>query len=124
MALVSNGKSPFQEMSFAALGIADLFDDVIVSDAVGYKKPDRKIFELACRRLKTEPANAVFVGDNPVADIQGANNAGMYTIYIPGAFGNRCRYADKICRSFKDLPELVATGFQRETALPVAVKKI
>lgn len=109
--LVSNGKSPIQEMSFAALGIADFFDDVIVSDAVGYKKPDRKIFELACRRLKVKPENAVFIGDNPIADIQGASNAGMYTIYIPGVFGDSCRHADKICGNLKDLAGLITSGF-------------
>jgi len=37
--LVSNGKTPFQERNFQALGISELFDCIVVSEAVGLRKP-------------------------------------------------------------------------------------
>ena len=107
LGLVSNGKSPFQERNFNALGIAGLFGSVTVSDAVGLRKPDPQIFMLACTALDSTPDNSVFVGDNPVADIQGAVSAGLYTVYVPGHYGPECHAADKVCRNFKELVSIV-----------------
>ncbi len=81
--LVSNGKTPFQERNFQALGFSELFDCVVVSDAVGTRKPEKSIFELACRMVNANVEQSIFIGDNPVADIEGAKNAGMTTIYVP-----------------------------------------
>ena len=81
IALVSNGKSPFQERNFRSLGISHLFDLVIVSGAVGLRKPDKAIFELTCLKLAVKSEESIFVGDNPHADIRGANTVGMNSIY-------------------------------------------
>ena len=103
--LVSNGKTPFQERNFEALGFTELFDCVIVSGAVGIKKPEKAIFELACRMAGADISSSIFIGDNPVADIKGAKSAGMTTIYVPAHFNHdQCEYAD--C-TVADLSELV-----------------
>jgi len=114
LGLVTNGRTPFQEQCFAALGLDHLFADIVVSEAVGHRKPDREIFMLACRNLHIEPTAAIFVGDNPVADIQGARAVGMYTIYIPGVFGPHCADADAVCDRFSELPRLVANARPRQ----------
>lgn len=102
--LVSNGKSPFQERNFRALGFKDLFDCVIVSEAVGVRKPDKAIFELACRTVDADLNVSYFIGDNPKADMEGAKSAGMKTIYVP-VYPDvaECKYADV---TFSDLHEL------------------
>lgn len=107
LGLVSNAKSPFQERNFNALGVSELFDCVIISEAVGYRKPQRQIFELACEEIGISPKQTVFVGDNPTADIDGANNCGMYTVYIPGHFGEVYEKANISCPSFTELPDIV-----------------
>lgn len=107
LGLVSNGKSPFQERSFNALGVSELFGTVVVSEAVGYRKPDPKIFMLACDALNASPENVIFVGDNPTADIQGANNLGIYTIYIPRSYGYECSIANTVCEDYKHLHAIV-----------------
>ena len=107
IALVSNGKTPFQERNFNALGISNLFDAVVVSEAVNLRKPEKEIFQLACELLETEVSNAIFVGDSPNADIKGANNVGMYTVYIPSARRPSCEEADIICKDFSELPNIV-----------------
>lgn len=106
-AVVTNGKYPFQERNFGALGLSHLFEAVFVSEAVGYRKPHPGIFNLVCEQLGTHPSQAIFVGDNPIADIQGANGVGMYTIYMPDLFGKQCDEADAICRDPKELPRLI-----------------
>ena len=107
LGLISNGKSPFQEHNFNSLGISSFFDTVIVSAAVGLRKPDRAIFELAASELRIELPEAVFVGDNPIADIQGAKQAGMYSVYIPRYDGDLCKDADAVCNNFRELPDIV-----------------
>jgi len=106
-AIVSNGKSPFQQRNLAALGIAHLFEAVIVSSAVGLRKPDPAIFKLCCDRLTVAPEQAVFVGDNPLADIAGAARAGLVTVYIPGRFGSHCEEAGAVCDDFAKLATIV-----------------
>lgn len=95
IALVSNGKSPFQERNFYSLGFADYFDDIVVSDVVGLRKPEKAIFELSCNRVNADIHASVFIGDNPVADIEGAKKAGMRTIYTPPTPDvPNCEFAD------------------------------
>ena len=107
LGLISNGKSPFQERSFNALGVSDLFSSVVVSEFVGVRKPDSEIFELACSKLGVLPAATAFVGDNPSADIDGANKVGMFTVYIPGCYGQTYDKANKVCNDFFDLPSII-----------------
>jgi len=90
LGLISNGMSPFQERNFKGLGVASMFDSVIVSAAVNLRKPDPAIFHLACAELKVNPDEAVYVGDNPIADIEGARDAGLRTIFIPSTTYPHC----------------------------------
>ena len=107
LGLVSNGKTPFQERNFKALGVSHLFGSVVVSEAVGFRKPEPEIFILACNELDTAPENVVFVGDNPTADIQGAKSLGMYTVYIPRHYGQECVAASAICTNYTHLASIV-----------------
>lgn len=80
--LVSNGKTPFQEHNFYALGLTEYFSTVVVSEAIGLRKPDEKIFAYVCNQLNCSPSDCIFIGDNPKADIEGAKNVGMKTIFF------------------------------------------
>ena len=46
------------------------------------RKPDVRIFGLACERLGVPPEEVLMVGDNLEADIKGALNVGMKVVYI------------------------------------------
>lgn len=80
--LISNGKTPFQENNFYALGLKEYFSIIVVSDAVQLRKPDIQIFEYACSKLNCRPEECIFIGDSAEADMFGAKNAGMKTIYF------------------------------------------
>jgi len=80
LGLISNGRTPFQQHNFQSLGFSHYFSTVIVSEAVGLRKPDPAIFSLACQQLKCLPQQCIFIGDNELADIQGAQNAGLTAI--------------------------------------------
>jgi len=63
-------------------GIAHLFDAILVSDEVGWRKPKALIFETALERLGIAAAEALFVGDRIDADVAGAQAAGLGSVWI------------------------------------------
>lgn len=72
---------PEWESLFGQLGLRQFFSGIIVSGAVGACKPDEKIFRIA-ERVANFPSLIWMVGDNPIADIRGAKNAGWHTAHI------------------------------------------
>jgi len=58
------------------------FDSVIFSCNVGIKKPDPKIYHLACRDLKVKPKNCLYIGDGSSRELSGALRVGMFPILI------------------------------------------
>lgn len=84
LALVTNGPSDMQRSGIAALGIASHFEAVLVSGdrEVGVRKPDRLIFELACKRLGVGVQETLMVGDDLEKDVEGAIGAGLAALQV------------------------------------------
>lgn len=57
-------------------GLTECFKTVVLSSKVGIRKPNPEIYWEAARRIGVEPANCVYVGDNPVRDVEGTRAAG------------------------------------------------
>ncbi len=64
-----------------ALGLRPLVEEVITSASVGYEKPNPEIFRLALD-MAGDPAVSWMVGDNVVADVMGAEAAGIRAILL------------------------------------------
>ncbi len=64
------------------LGIGELVDTVVCSAVVGLRKPDPRIFELACAQAGVRPERSAHIGDHMYADVIGARAAGMTPILI------------------------------------------
>ncbi len=77
---ITNGVSSLQNIKLDTAGIRDMFDVVVVSGDIGIYKPDRRIFDEACRRAGVENEKALFVGDHPINDIKGALGADMQAV--------------------------------------------
>jgi putative hydrolase of the HAD superfamily len=58
------------------------FDFVLTSAACYYRKPHARAFEIALAQWSIPPEDAVMIGDSLEADILGAKNLGMQTIWI------------------------------------------
>jgi putative hydrolase of the HAD superfamily len=58
------------------------FDAVLVSDATGYRKPRREIFDATCAVLGVAPAEALHVGDHLKLDVSGGSAAGLRTAWL------------------------------------------
>ncbi len=63
-------------------GLRPYFDLVLSSAACGVRKPNPRIFKLALDRLGVPANGAAMVGDTLGADILGAQNAGLYSIWL------------------------------------------
>lgn len=63
-------------------GITEYFDFILTSASCSYRKPHPRIFELALSNWYCPPNEAVMVGDNLDADIRGAQEAGIYGVWI------------------------------------------
>lgn len=59
-----------------------LFDAEVFSCSVGLRKPDPRIYELACERLGVRPEEAVFVGDGANDELAGAERVGMTAVLL------------------------------------------
>lgn len=62
------------------LGLVRLFDEILYTSGLSHAKPHGSVF-LEARRLDTDPAACVMVGDDPYTDVAGARNAGMRTVW-------------------------------------------
>ncbi|NWG15993.1 MAG: HAD family hydrolase [Chloroflexi bacterium] len=81
--IVTNAYQPMwlRDIEIDQHGLLRYFPDCRISAAdVGYLKPHPAIFQAALDGLGVQPEEAVFVGDNPTADIAGAQAAGLQAI--------------------------------------------
>jgi putative hydrolase of the HAD superfamily len=63
-------------------GIRPHFDFVLTSAACFYRKPHPRTFEIALAKWNIAPEEAVMVGDSLTADIFGAKNLNMQTVWL------------------------------------------
>jgi putative hydrolase of the HAD superfamily len=78
-------------------GVRSYFDFVLTSAACFYRKPHPRAFEIALAQWNISPHEAVMIGDSLEADIFGAKNLGMQTIWIT----RRAQFKDDDMRRIK-----------------------
>jgi len=77
LGLITNGRRSVQGRKVDGLGIRRFLDVVLISESIGVRKPDPRIFAEALAQMGISPASAVYVGDNPEVDVVGARRSGM-----------------------------------------------
>lgn len=100
--LISNFEGWLEEM-LASWEVSHLFDVLAISGKVGLEKPDPKIFQQALEEGRVEPSEAVYVGDHPRIDVEGAEAVGMTGVLID----RRERFPDYPGRRITELTELL-----------------
>jgi len=90
-------------------GLIGFFDTRVYSCEFGFRKPDKRIFLEAARRVVAQPANIIYVGDRINKDVKGALRAGMQPV-LKNAYTNAGKKtpADvERIESISELPDLV-----------------
>ncbi len=83
---VTNGAFNVQTKKLKNAGFADVFDDIFISDEVGYEKPSAQFFHYVREHIDiNSPDEVIIVGDSLTSDIKGGNNMGIKTCWFnPG----------------------------------------
>ena len=79
------------------------FTAISYSDEVGYRKPDAEIFRRTLAELGIDASDAAHVGDNPIADVQGAQSIGMRGVHYAAAGRPGASHADLVVADLGDL---------------------
>ncbi len=86
LAIVTNGAPDLQETKLRAAGLSPYFPKgtLIVSEQVGQAKPHPSVYAAACAAMDIRATQAVMVGDNLHADVEGAQAFGLDALwYVP-----------------------------------------
>ena len=93
--IITNGFHKVQHSKIINSGLDKYFDCIIDSESVGVKKPHSKIFQNAYKESNASSLkDCLMIGDNYEADIIGAADFGLQTIYFD--YYNKSTYNDVI----------------------------
>ena len=91
--------------------IAPLVDVAILSCEVGIRKPDPRIYQMVCGRLKVAPARCLYVGDGGSSELTGASASGMDVVLIRAPYdtirGDREEWQGTRISALKQVLDLV-----------------
>jgi HAD superfamily hydrolase (TIGR01549 family) len=108
--IVTNGTVYNAYEKVHRLGLSSIFPEssVIISEKVGFSKPDKEIFQHTLDVFESSPDRTLFIGDNYFTDIVGAKSLGLDTIWI-NKFDYECPHErpDFTLKCLLDLKELI-----------------
>lgn len=110
---VSNNVESYQRDKLSASGL-ERISVLVGSDTSGAPKPDPRPFHAGCRLLGTSIGATLYVGDNPINDVQGAHDAGLLGILLNRAPDHKSNFGKSI-ENLTALPRLITenAGFLR-----------
>lgn len=80
--IITNGFEEVQHKKLLNSQINSYFNEIITSEAAGFKKPKTEIFDYALKKAGAQRAESVMIGDDLNTDIQGAVDFKMEAIYF------------------------------------------
>ena len=110
--LASNGTASVQHSRLTSAGLYPYFEQVFISQDLGYNKPAKEFFDACAARIPGYvPEDAMMVGDSLTSDILGGLHAGIATCWVnpdhtPAPADIRPDYQ---IESLAQLPELLAS---------------
>jgi len=85
MHVITNGFVEAQQVKINNSGLDKYFTEVVVSDGLGYRKPDKRIFDYAFEKSGATAENSIMIGDDYGPDVLGAKAVGMDQVYFTKA---------------------------------------
>jgi putative hydrolase of the HAD superfamily len=82
LGVISNGNSQQQRDKLRLTGIDRRFRLIVISEDIGWAKPDRNIFSAACRMAGLHPHECIHIGDRFEADALASRAIGMRGIWL------------------------------------------
>jgi len=85
LGIASDGTIDEQIYTLSKMSVIELFDTIIISEAVGVNKPDQRVFKAVIKDLAIEPDGIFIIGDDLKKDIVGGKKCGLKTIWVKKA---------------------------------------
>ncbi|USZ67647.1 HAD family hydrolase [Halorussus salilacus] len=82
LGLLTNGPADAQRSKLDRFDWVEEFDAIAITGNLDAGKPDERAFRAILDALGVDPDEAVYVGDDPDADVHGAQAAGMYAVHV------------------------------------------
>jgi putative hydrolase of the HAD superfamily len=111
LAVVTDAQSAHARGELHQVGLLDYFDPIVVSGDHGYRKPGRRLFQLALDGMRVAAENALYVGNDMYRDIFGAREAGLRTVMFDSDQGTKVHpdcVPDYTITEFRDLLHILA----------------
>ena len=117
LGIISNSADDHNTQSLIdAAGIREYFDFILSSSTAGIRKPNPRIFQMALEKMQVRPERTAMIGDVLGADVLGARNAGIFSIWITRRAdkpGNRDHLdtimPDATIETLSELPDLLSS---------------
>lgn len=112
---VTNGTYRAQKRKLETSGLKELFDDVFISDLVGFEKPSIEFFRHVEEKIgHYEKDEVMIIGDSLTGDMQGGNNAGILCCWYnpdrkPGSPAVKIDYE---IRDLNEIPGIIQKIFE------------
>jgi len=124
LGLITNGEGIYQAYKIIRLNLDHIIspDLIFISNEIGVRKPNPRIFNLVCEELNILPKNCCYVGDSYQNDIVPAHKAGFFTIHCCYEKGAIKRYGqikpDRVIHDINDLLDIFSA--KRRCPHPIA----
>lgn len=82
LGIITNGTTSDQIDKLRNNGLLHYFNPIVISEEVGFSKPQQEIFDLAAKQTNQLLAECIFIGDSYELDYQGGHAAGMKAIWL------------------------------------------
>ncbi len=80
--IITNGFEEAQVIKMQESKLNIYFEEVIISEHAGFRKPDNRIFDYAMQKTGALTSDSIMIGDGLEVDILGARNVGWDTVYF------------------------------------------
>lgn len=101
--VVSNGFHEVTNRKVEKSGLKKYFKTVTSAEDAHAMKPDERIFEYSLNLANAEKAESVFIGDDWVADVKGAQNFGLDIIFFDALKENKSEEGLKTIQNLEEI---------------------
>ncbi|MBM4237476.1 MAG: HAD-IA family hydrolase [Euryarchaeota archaeon] len=81
LGVIANGEGSLRA-AFDKLSLSRYLDIIVLSEEVGFEKPDPRIFQTTMDKIGLAPERCAYVGDIPEIDLKGASRAGLTPVWL------------------------------------------
>ncbi len=111
--IITDGRPEGQRNKIKKLHLKELVDDIIITDELGgvqFRKPCDIAFRIMATRWRINPADIVYVGDNPAKDFQAAQQLGIRSMWfknLDGVYSGKSESNQKTITSLNEVLSII-----------------